>query len=542
MGEDKAYKEAVETVLESENISINKKAFDKLEAFDDEKLWKLCYDKVVKFIESDDKEKVVKIGDVKSILKERDGKKEGFEKGLEDLKREVRYKFIEMTTGKEKKWGKATELLVDFIKEHFHIYTTKNDTKNECWIYKEGIYKPEGKSEIKKILRGVLEDRYNIWIFNKVINKIEPDTFIEEKEFFKQEHVEEVPVKNGILNVVEQKIRPFDPKEIFFNKLNAEYDPEAECPQIDKFLKEVLKDEEDRAVFYELVGYCLLKEYRFEKAFMFLGDGRNGKDKTMELIKRLLRLDNCASVDLHQLEEDKWGVYRLFGKMANIAGEISGRDLKNASTFKACTGRSIVSGKRKYLSPINFINHAKFIFACNELPRVYEYNRAFWDRWVLFEFPNTFVKKEEYEERKDEENIKLRDEDIIERIVTQEELNGLLNKALEGLKRLLENNDFSKTRGSQEIKEFWIRRADSFMAFCLDKIKEDHEGFITKKELRSKYKNYCKNHKVKGRSDKAIKATLQEEFGVIERQKTTYSESSTMDGHRERVWDGISWK
>lgn len=460
----------------------------------------------------------------------------------EKRENEAKRKFIEYSTGKNKDWSKATEVLVKFLLEEYEIYTTKNDRKNETWIYKNGVYRPEGKSEIKRILRGLLDDRYNIWIFNKVMAKIEPDTYIKEDDFFKQEHITEVPVKNGVLDVIENKLKPFDPRKIFFNKLNARYDPDADCPKIDNFLGEVLKDKDDKKVFYEILGSCLLKEMRFEKAFMFLGDGRNGKDKTMELIKRMLSIDNCASVDLHQLEEDKWAVYQLFGKMANLAGEISGKNLQNASTFKACTGRSVVSGKRKFLNPINFVNYAKFIFACNELPRVYEYTRAFWDRWILLEFPYTFVKEEEYENRKDEEEIKLREENIIDKIIDEEEMSGLLNKAIEGLHRLLENKDFSKTRGSQEIKEFWIRRADSFMAFCMDNIEEDPEGYITKKEIRRIYKRYCKKHRVKGRSDKAIKATLQEEFGVVDEYKTVQKNSGNIGGKQQNCWVGIKWK
>jgi len=422
---------------------------------------------------------------------------------------QLRKEFIDLTTGKNKDWDQGTEIQSQYINKEYEIYTTKNDRKNETWIYKDGIYTPEGKSELKKILRRILEDRYNIWVFNKVMDKVEADTFIDEEKFFKQHYTKQIPVENGILDIVEKELKPFDPRKVFFNKLNAKYDPEAECPQIDEFLEGVLKDKDDKKVFYEMIGFCLLKEYRFEKAFILLGDGRNGKDKTMELIKRLLSPDNCASVDLHRLEDDEWAIFELFGKMANLAGEVSSKDLKNASRFKACTGRSLLAGKRKYMSTIPFVNYAKFIFACNELPRVYENTRAFWDRWIPLSFPYTFVKEEEYERRKDEEKIKLRDENIIEKIVTPDELSGLLNKALSGLERLMENKCFSKTPGVEELKEFWVRRADSFMAFCMDKIKEDPDGYITKKELRRKYNNYRKKHKVKGVSDKAIKARLQ---------------------------------
>ncbi len=52
------------------------------------------------------------------------------------------------------------------------------------------------------------------------------------------------------------------------------------------------------------------------------------------------------------------------------------------------------------------------------------------------------------------------------------------------------------------------------MAFCLDHLEEDTEGVIRKSDLRKVYLKYCKKHKARGVSDKALKATLQEFFGV----------------------------
>jgi len=403
---------------------------------------------------------------------------------------ELLQEYLLLTTlGRNKNWDKASEILVNYIKKNYYIFTTKNDQKTEMWIYKNGIYVPEGKSEIKEILRRILREWFSAFIYNLVMSKLEPDTFIEEEVFFKSENISEIAVKNGILNIFTRQLSNFSPKKIFFNKLNAEYKENATCPKIEKFLKEVLSNEEDIKVFYEILGFCLLKEYKFEKAFMFVGEGRNGKDKTLELIRRLFGLNNCASVSLSRLEKDPFSIFECFGKMVNLASEISNKDLKDTSKFKEMTGRSLVAGQRKFLSTINFENYAKFIFACNELPMVYDTNLAFWDRWILLEFPYIFVNSKELNENNP--RIKL-----------------LLNKGLEGLSRLLKNKEFSSTKGSKEIKELWIRKANSFLAFCMDCLEEDPEGYVTKKQVRKSFNNYRKKHKLKGVSDRSIKVTL----------------------------------
>jgi putative DNA primase/helicase len=361
------------------------------------------------------------------------------------------------------------------------------------------------------------------------MNKIEVDTFIDLKEFFKERYIDEIPLKNGILNIFTRELKPYSPEKIFFNKMPVEYNPQADCPLIKKFLNDVLACEEDKDVFFEMGGFCLLNEYKYEKAFMFVGDGRNGKDKTEELVKRLVGVENCSAIPLHNLGDD-FSVGELFGKKVNLAGEISNQELKSTDAFKGLTGRSLISAKRKFLSNIEFVNKAKFIFACNELPMVYDVNRGFWDRWILLQFPYTFVTQDVLNADTNP-CFKLRDVDIIQKITTDGEMSGLLNNFLEGLDRLILQNKFSQTIGTEDIKNLWIRKSNSFVAFCTDFLEEDYEKRIPKKELRKTYISYCKKHKIQSKSEYVIKRVLEETFGVVEGSDGT-----------NRYWEGVKFK
>lgn len=436
-----------------------------------------------------------------------------------------------------KKRGQATELLVERIERQHHIYTTRNDNKTEMWIYNNGVYVPHGKSFIKEYCRRILGQAFNTHLCNEVINKIEADTFIDSDEFFKINYRDEIPVENGILNIRTRDLNPFNPKKIFFNKLPVRYDPEADCPNIHKHLKDVLKSEDDVEVIYEIIGFSLYKDYFLEKMVMFVGDGRNGKGKTIDLMRRFLGIENCASVPLSSLNDDSFCVSGLFGKMVNLAGDLSNTSLKQTGMLKQTTGRDLIGAKRKFLTDLKFINYAKHIFACNQLPKVYDMSEGFWDRWVLFEFPFKFVPQSEYNQlsEEDRKNKKILDPQHIDRISTQQELNGLLNRALDGLDRILINKEFSYSTGSNEIKKFWIRRSDSFIAFCMDNLEECNAERISKADLRKSFHHYCKNHNVKGASDKAMAITLQEIFGVIENRKY-------FDGITTLFWEGIKFQ
>lgn len=438
---------------------------------------------------------------------------------------------------KDKDWNEASEILVNWILQNNSIYTTKDDLKSEVWIYRNGIYTPHGKSEIKELLRYLLGNWYSTFTFNNVMAKIEPDTFIESSKFFNVNYIDEVPVQNGILNVITRELKPFDKTKIFFNKLPITYNPKAECPAIEKHLKDILKFEEDINVMYEVIGFLLYKDYFLEKMIMLIGDGRNGKGKTIDLIRRFLGIDNCSSIPLSALNTDNFRVSELFGRMANLAGDLSNTSLKDTGMLKQTTGRDLIGANRKFLNDIKFINYAKHIFACNELPKVYDMSKGFWSRWIVLEFPYEFISESEFNSL-DESKRKMKkilDPYHIDKISSDEELSGLLNKALDGLERIRKNKAFSYSKGTDEIKKFWIRKSDSFIAFCFDNLEEGNDKEMTKADLRKAYHKYCSEHKLKGCSDKAMAITLQEMFGVIEDRKyhdgiTTYS------------WQGIKFK
>jgi len=523
--------EDIENFIIANSITTVNVSVDKMIGMDSDMLrfvkWEL-----ENFVSSNKIDTVINVKGYKLLFK----KKESEEDNLKQEAQQVKLEFLELIgSKKDGKWGEASELLVNFILKKMYIYTTKDDIKSEVWIYKDGIYVPQGKSEIKEFLRSLLGNYYSIFIYNMVMAKIDPDTFIDTDKFFKTSYPNEIPVLNGILNIKTLELSDYTPEKIFFNKMPVIYDSVKTCEKIDEFISNVLSNEDDKKVFYELVGFTLLDEYKYEKAFMFNGAGRNGKGKTIELLKRLFGIENCCSIQLSSLKSEEFSISELFGRRLNLAGDIGSQDLKETNMFKSLTGRDLVSAKRKFLRNIHFTNNAKFVFACNELPMVYDLTRGFWDRWILFDFPYTFVTQEEYDKTIDKKGLKIRDDDILNKITNSDEMSGLLNQAIIGLNRLTKNNKFSTTQGSEQVKQTWIRRSNSFIAFCWDMIEDEYDGRISKKVLRKKYADYCREHKISPKSDFIIKKVLQENYGASEVRGEEF-------GVRNDYWEGIRWK
>jgi len=433
---------------------------------------------------------------------------------------------------------KFTEDIVQQLYKKTKFYAVRSDLKNEVWVYENGIYTPNGECYIKEFVRDKMKDEYTTHFANIVIEKVVADNFVDVNEFFNINNTGYICVNNGILNLKTLKLKKFTPNMVFFNKFNIDYDPNIDCPNIKKFIRSIVEDNNDYEVIQELFGDILYTDYKWERCFMFLGNGRNGKSKLAELMKLFVGANNVCSVHPSTLEDPNSFTISFFhGKLVNLSMDINDSAFKKISVLKALSGRDPVTAARKFMTPIVFRNYAKLVFGANDLPRTYETKDSFWERWILLEFPYTFTDKRTIDECEDKERLKylkLKDPDIIEKIVSKKEMTGLLNFAIVGLQRLLNNKNYSYKYSPDEVKSLWIRKSDSFGAFFLDYLELDYDSKITKKDLRRMLSNYCKKHRIKSSSDRAIKFRMDEE-GIVDGR-------IRLDNLDEYVWEGVRFK
>jgi hypothetical protein len=79
---------------------------------------------------------------------------------------------------------RATELVADLIKETNYIDSIKQDKGSEIWFYENGVRMPNGEAHIKEICRRIFGEAYTPQRANKVIAKIEADSFYSSRGFF----------------------------------------------------------------------------------------------------------------------------------------------------------------------------------------------------------------------------------------------------------------------------------------------------------------------------------------------------------------------
>jgi len=368
--------------------------------------------------------------------------------------------------------------LADFIREDYH-FITFSDTE-ELYVYEEGIYRPGGESLVKGLCEKYLGKENSTYRTNEVVNHIKRATYINRNEI--DNNIELLCVSNGILNIRTLKLMPHTPDIIFLNKIPVNYNPEADCPKTKQFFNEVCYAD-DIPTIQELFGYCLYRDYPIHKAAMFIGEGFNGKTKTIGLLGKFLGQENVRSKELRELVNDRFAVFDLYGKLANACAEITSEALKRTGIFKAITGQDLITAARKFKGSFPFKNYAKLIFSANELPISPDKTYAFYRRWILLSFPNTFQG----------ENA---DPNILEKLTTPEELSGLLNWALEGLHRLLKNGDFTYGKTVAEVQEQYEELSDPLYAYVKEYLEVSHGEAIAKDELYEHYVKWCKERKL----------------------------------------------
>jgi putative DNA primase/helicase len=279
------------------------------------------------------------------------------------------------------------------------------------------------------------------------------------------------------------ELKPYNPDNMFFNKIPVKYDPKADCPNIKRFLNEVTATKEDIDILLEVIGFCLYREYIIAKALMLVGGGSNGKSTFLNLLKAFLGKENVSGRSLQELEENRFAKADLHHKLANIYADLPDKALWRTGTFKMLTGRDLITAERKFQHSFTFENYAKLLFSANKVPEAYDDSDAFFRRWLIIVFPNQFINEKA-------------DPYILQKLTTPEELSGLLNLVLPALKRLLEKGQFSYSKTTEEIREDYIRKSSPIAAFVMDCLEVDSDAFIIKQDLYNAFAAYCRERKI----------------------------------------------
>jgi len=386
---------------------------------------------------------------------------------------------------KEKNWAihRTAELLIQK-----HNLKTFNDT-DEIRYYNDGTYHPYADAMLGEEIECVWGKDASTHTTKEILNHVRRITYTPREQWNPKGYIN---LQNGVIDIATGQLVASDPTRPFTYALPINYDPDATCPNIEKFLFEVFRPE-DLMTAIESVGYCLYTGYPIHRALLLFGGGSNGKSTFINLIKTFLGPENTSSISIQQLSEDQYSKSWLYGKLANLYSDLEDKALHDTGIFKILTGEDMITCNVKYgKDSLTFVNHAKMIFSANKFPKVYDDSDAFFRRWIILRFERTFTEAEA-------------DKGLLKKMTTPEELSGLLNLALAGLMQLLDHGMFTSTRTIEETREEYTRNSDTVGAFILDCIEQgdpDDEEYRAQKDgIYNAYIRYTKERKMSRKNE-----------------------------------------
>lgn len=350
----------------------------------------------------------------------------------------------------------------------------------ELFVYRDGTFKANGEVWARKQCRMYLGDSSRTSRVNEVIEHITDMSLIDPGTL--NRHPELINLTNGMYNWVEDVVVAHDPKYLSTVQLPVVFDPKANCPEIDRFIRTTVPADCVRLI-EELLGYCLMPDVRFEKAFMIVGPGANGKSKFLKMLTALVGHDNISNVPLQELDGNRFKRADLLGKLVNTFADLDGKALDGSAYFKAAVSGDYIDAERKHADPFYFKPTAKFIFSCNYIPASPDRSYAFYRRWCIIPFPNQFEGE-------------TADKAIEEKITRPRELSGLLNLALAGLRRLFRNNEFTEsetTARAMSMYRLTDNSADAFIGECLAAV---NNARTIRTDVYKEYERFCQRQKL----------------------------------------------
>ena len=394
-----------------------------------------------------------------------------------------------------------------FLFDKFAIYmkNTSHIVKinNQLHIYKDGVY----TNGYKEIESDMIQHIPNLKKTQRreVIDYME--LIVEERQ---TSQANLIAFNNGILDIAAGELRPFSPDIVITNKIPWNYVPDAYSELADKTLDRLACDDAPiRALLEECIGYCFYRRNELGKAFILTGDKSNGKSTFLDCVKAILGEQNISALDLKELG-DRFNTSMMFGKLANIGDDIGDDFLQGSqvSIFKKIVTGNRIKAERKGQDPFEFNPFIKLLFSANDIPRMKDKTGAVLRRLVIIPFNASFSKSDaDY------------DPFIKYRLIQQDSVEYFIRIGVEGLRRVITNNEFTKSEKVQNQLDEYEEENNPIIAFIADCGVDMIENEPTA-DVYKRYQVFCAENSMQPMSNIVFSKQINKRLGfrVIQRR------------------------
>jgi P4 family phage/plasmid primase-like protien len=259
----------------------------------------------------------------------------------------------------------------------------------------------------------------------------------------------------------EYDFRQHDPKSYLLYCLGTEYDPDAKCPIWDETLEGVFRDHADADEMirhlHEIFGYLIQPNKDIAAWFLWHGGGRNGKSTCVEILQATMGDHAVLPRPIHDFGSQGQSAHALtslVGKLVTIDDDADIDRPLPASALKKLAEGKLWEANPKHKDQFTFRSSATPVVLYNGWPRVRDLTDGMLRRVHIIPFFRKFV-------------AGVNADDSLRRRIIKSELPGVLNRALEGLRRLRDRRAFAEPVDCQMAKREWLRRSNKIMDWLM---------------------------------------------------------------------------
>ena len=341
-----------------------------------------------------------------------------------------------------------------------------------------------------------------------------------------------IAFNNGVLDMTNMSFRDGKPDDYISFSTGIDYDSTKQYyeyeawPLVDKFLRQVLPDDEVRDYFLKHLATNLRGGNPAQKFHILTGSGSNGKSMITNLMSTSVG-DYACTVPISLLTQKRKGSGNAAPEVARLKGRrfVTMQEPDEAIALNTGLMKEITSGEKMYARDLfksggEFEVLAKFHLACNEKPKINTVDGGTWRRLVVINFLSKFV------QNPTAPNEYPLDESIQFAVLTKEWATPFITYLIHILK---ENTGLRKLAAPQKVMEYtseYRNDNDGIAKFIAEHIKDVPAGEeiqpLMKQELKSVFKRWRDANDQKTLSPIDLEKRMEAAFGKYPRGGWTH--------------------
>lgn len=395
-----------------------------------------------------------------------------------------------------------TEFSKWLVHESGEHFATMIDS-DRVYYYQDGIYVEGGEAKIVSMVEEVMGG-YLMTVRNRneVIGHIRALTHTDRIDFDVDTDV--INMQNGLYHINNESFTQHTPKYLSLSKMPVKYDPDATCPVIDAFIKDVVAPHRIDAI-YEIAGYAIMPRKKLKRGVIFVGQPDTGKSTLISLIAAFVGESRVSDVSPLVIGNDAHATFDLYGMFLNRIDDLGKTTIIETGLLKSLVSSKPIRANPKFGKPFSFTPTVFELFGCNNVPECTDLSMM--DKFDIFMFTNLHQGKDI-------------DIDLDDKITSDEELSGLFNKAIVGVKVAIKNRTFTGSFTFEDRKKQYIYLSNPIARFvdeCCTM--DDPEAMITKKLFRKAYVEWSKEQNIAVVKVEAQTTYLQDQGVMLSRAK-----------------------